>query len=400
MIAHMRTGTAAAVFSCLLALGACRKGHGPGSDAAAGRGPVIDSHTLVTPIDGPIDTALEIFKRVGVVKFCNKNGGPVGSPVFAASVQQKHRLKQQFEFFVNPDWSGVQEKGWGEREADYLESGVRWGAKGIKFFKAMGLGARDRAGKLIAVDDPRFDPIMDRAAKLNVIVALHIGDPKAFFEAPTPQNERYDELKLAPDWSFYGGDYPPLIELLDARDRLIARHPKTTFLLIHVGNYPEDLDHVSRTLERYPNVFIDTSARVPEIGRKPPGAVRSFFVRWQDRILFGTDLAIGSDQMQLGSVSEKPPTIADAAEFYERHYRYFETDAKNLEHPTPIQGRWKVDGIKLPHEVLRKLYFDNAERLIFQRTVTVPVVDPFDGVTETVPGNGGQTPAPASASSR
>jgi predicted TIM-barrel fold metal-dependent hydrolase len=386
----------AAVVICLVALGACRKSTGSTTDSGAGRGPVIDSHTLITPIDGPIDTALEIFKRVGVVKFCNKNGGPVGSRVFAATLQQKHRLKQQFEFFVNPDWRGVEEKGWGEREAEYLERGVRWGAKGIKFFKAMGLGARDLDGKLIAVDDPRFDPIMDRAATLNVIVALHIGDPKAFFEAPTPQNERYDELKLAPDWSFYGGDYPTLIALLDARDRLIARHPKTTFLLIHVGNYPEDLDHVSRTLERYPNVFIDTSARVPEIGRKPPDTVRSFFVRWQDRILFGTDLAIGSDRIQLGSVSEKPPTIADAAEFYERHYRYFETDARNLEHPTPIQGRWKVNGIKLPHKVLRKLYFDNAERLIFQRTVAVPVVDPFDGVPEALPESGAPVPVPAS----
>lgn len=346
-------------------------------DGGVDRGPVIDSHTLITPVDESIDITLELFKRVGVVKFCNKNGGYVGSRLFAATIQQKHQLKERFEFYVNPNWRGVTEPGWGQREADNLEQAVRWGAKGIKFFKIMGLGVRDAQYKLIPVDDPRYDPIMERAAKLNAVVALHIGDPKAFFEPPTSQNERYDELKHAPDWSFYGGDYPPLLDLLEARNRLIARHPKTTFLLIHVGNYPEDLDHVGKTLEKYPNVYIDTSARVPEIGRKPPADVHRFFVRWQDRILFGTDLAIGPDHVQLGSISDTPPTFEDAVEFYRRHYRYFETDDKNFDHPTPIQGRWKISGIKLPHDVLRKLYYDNAEKLIFTRAMSVPVVDPL-----------------------
>ncbi|MBN2359820.1 MAG: amidohydrolase family protein [Deltaproteobacteria bacterium] len=365
--------------SALLALCACPKRDLPRlPDGGVDRGPVIDSHTLITPVDESIDITLELFKRVGVVKFCNKNGGYLGSRLFAATIHQKHRLKERFEFFVNPNWRGVDEPGWGQREADSLEQAVRWGARGIKFFKAMGLGARDREGKLIAVDDPRYDPIMERAAKINAIVAMHIGDPKAFFEPPTPQNERYDELKQAPDWSFYGGDYPPLLELLAARNRLIARHPKTTFLLIHVGNYPEDLDHVSRTLERFPNVYTDTAARVPEIGRKPPAEVRRFFLRWQDRIMFGTDLAIGPDHVQLGSVSEKPPTFDDAVEFYRRHYRYFETDDKDFDHPTPIQGRWKISGIKLPPEVLRKFYYDNAEKLIFKRAMGVPVVDPLE----------------------
>jgi predicted TIM-barrel fold metal-dependent hydrolase len=334
-------------------------------DGGVDRGPIIDSHTLITPVDESIDITLELFRRIGVVKFCNKNGGYLGSRLFAATVQQKHQLKDKFEFFVNPNWRGINDPGWGAREAEALEQEVRWGAKGIKFFKVMGLGVRDEQLKLIPVDDPRYDPIMERAAKLNAVVALHIGDPKAFFEPPTPQNERYDELKLAPDWSFFGGDNPPLLDLLAARNRLIARHPKTTFLLIHVGNYPEDLEHVSRTLEQYPNVYIDTSARVPEIGRKPPAEVHRFFVRWQDRILFGTDLAIGPDHVQLGSISEKPPTFDDAVEFYRRHFRYFETDDKDFDHPTPIQGRWKINGVNLPDSVLRKIYVENSERLIF-----------------------------------
>ncbi|MBI5548363.1 MAG: amidohydrolase family protein [Deltaproteobacteria bacterium] len=340
------------------------------------RGPVIDSHTLITPLDEPIDTALKLFKRVGVVKFCNKNGGFLGSRAFAATLRVKHRLKAQFEFFVNVSWDGVGQPGWGEHEAERLEREVGYGAKGIKFFKALGLGARDAQGALIPIDDPRFDPIMARAGKLNVVVAIHVGDPKAFFEPPTPQNERYDELKLAPDWSFYGADYPPLMELWKQAERLISRHPGTTFLFIHLG-LSEDLDYMEKLLDAHPNVYLDTSARVPEFGRHPVDKAHSFFLKFQDRILFGTDLALGPDHWQLGSVSETPVGFEDAVKFYEAHFRYFETDLQNIDHPTPIQGRWKVNAIHLPAAVLRKLYYANAEALIFARKVTVPVVDPI-----------------------
>jgi hypothetical protein len=243
----------------------------------------------------------------------------------------------------------------------------------------MGLDARDINGKLIPIDDPRFDPIMAKAAKLNAVIAIHVGDPKAFFEPPTPQNERWDELQLAPDWSFYGQDYPPLLELWRQTQRLVSRHPDTTFLFIHLG-MAEDLDYMEKLLDAHPNVYVDTSARVPEFGRHPVEKQRHFFTKFQDRILFGTDLAIGPDHWQLGSVSETPVGFEDAVKFYEAHFRFFETDLKNIDHPTPIQGRWKVNGIHLPPEVLRKLYYDNAEKLIFARKITIPVVDPIEDV--------------------
>jgi predicted TIM-barrel fold metal-dependent hydrolase len=368
---------AATLALCLLASGACHKTSTHKSSEPANRGPVIDSHTLIAPLDETIDTALKLFKRVGVVKFCNKNGGYLGSRAFAATLHIKHRLKDQFAFFVNVSWNRVEEPGWGEFEADRLEKEVEFGAKGIKFFKAMGLGARDADGKLIHIDDPRFDPIMDRAAKLNAVVAIHVGDPKAFFEPPTPDNERYDELKLAPDWSFYGQDYPPLMELWKETGRLVSRHPQTTFLFIHLG-MAEDLDYMEKFLDAHPNAYVDTSARVPEIGRHPVDQVRRFFLKFQDRILFGTDLALSPDHWQLGSVSETPVGFEDAVKFYQAHFRFFETDLKNIDHPTPIQGRWKVNAIHLPGDVLHKFYYANAEKLIFARKVTVPVVDPLD----------------------
>jgi predicted TIM-barrel fold metal-dependent hydrolase len=333
------------------------------------RGPIIDSHTLITPLDESIKTALALFSKVGVVKFCNKNGGYLGSPLFDATLRVKHELKDRFEFFANLDWEGVEKRGWARREADRLEHEIALGAKGLKIFKSLGLSARDAKGKLIAVDDPSLDPIFERAGRLNAIVALHVGDPKAFFLPPTPDNERYDELSLAPDWSFYGGDYPSQENLLKQQINRIKRHPKTTFLLIHFGNDAEDLDYVERLLATYPNVYTDISARVPEIGRHPANKVRDLFIRFQDRILFGTDLALSPDNMQLGSVSTKPETFDDAVEFYRKHFRFLESDEKQIDHPTPIQGRWKIDAINLPMPVLRKVYYDNAERLIFQRKV-------------------------------
>jgi predicted TIM-barrel fold metal-dependent hydrolase len=148
---------------------------------------------------------------------------------------------------------------------------------------------------------------------------------------------------------------------------------------------------MERLLDAHPNVFVDTSARVPEFGRHPVPKLKAFFGKFQDRILFGTDLSISPGHWQLGSVSETPVGPDDAVKFYQAHFRFFETDLTNIDHPTPIQGRWKVNAIHLPKEVLRKLYYTNAERLIFARKVTVPVVDPVEDAV----GNQPAAPAPA-----
>ncbi|MDI7269529.1 MAG: amidohydrolase family protein, partial [Myxococcota bacterium] len=237
---------------------------------------------------------------------------------------------------------------------------------GIKIFKNLGLTLRTADGKLLRPDDPRLVPIFDACGSLGLILAWHVADPVAFFEPVTPANERYAELSLAPDWSFHGADYPSHDELLAARDRVLDRHPGTTFLLIHLANHPEKIDYVDRLLDSHPNVHVDVSARLPEIGRHPAERVRAFFVKHQDRILFGTDFIVErGGAMQLGSGSLEPPTVDDAVVFYERHWRFFETADRQIDHPTPIQGDWKIDAIDLPETVLRKLYVLNAERLLF-----------------------------------
>jgi len=216
---------------------------------------------------------------------------------------------------------------------------------------------------MMAITRPDGDrPI--RVVAMHPMVKTH---PKVFFDPPTPGNERYLELLFAPSWSFHGKDYPSRQALLEARDRLVERHPKTTFLGIHLANNPEDIDYVDRILTKYPNLYVDVSARLGEIGRHPADKVRKFFIKHQDRILFGTDLVVSPAGLQLGSLSIWPDDDTDADRFFQAHREYFETDKKGIDHPTPIQGDWKVDAINLPKDVLEKFYVKNAERLIWNQ---------------------------------
>lgn len=331
--------------------------------------PVIDSHVHVFPTMMGLQRALEVFDRVGIHRFAIKSGGSPGTVKYRAAMAMQEVLGERMRVFTNIRWKGGVDAGFADRQVRLLEQAEKDGAVGIKIFKALGLSVPAADGSLLKIDDPLLAPVFEACGRLGLIVAWHVADPVAFFEPPTPDNERYDELKIAKSWSFYGDEFPSHDELLAARDRVIERHPETIFLLIHLANYPENLDKVDKLLDTHPNVYVDTSARVPEFGRHPADKVRAFFIEHQDRILFGSDfIADGDGSMQLGSVWHVPdenPDIDDAVVFFEQHWRYFETDEKQMEHPTPIQGRWKVDGIKLPTDVLEKLYVTNADKLIF-----------------------------------
>ncbi len=251
----------------------------------------------------------------------------------------------RFTVFAEPDWSRIDEPGFGEAMAAQIRDAVAHGARGLKVLKVLGLGVRDRSGGLVAVDDPRLDPMWAECGRLGIPVAIHTADPDAFFEPLDATNERWEELGRHPDWSFYGPKFPAKRALLDERNRVFARHPETTFIALHVANHPEDLDDAGMVLDRYPNVVVETGARQAELGRQPRRA-REFFLKYQDRILFGTDQAPEEG-------------------CYRSWFRFLETADEYFDYwGAPNQGRWKISGLDLPKEVLEKVYAKNAERVI------------------------------------
>jgi predicted TIM-barrel fold metal-dependent hydrolase len=340
----------------------------------AGQRRVIDVHGHILPFPntpGPVSEdsvrrAVEIMNENGIAKMVDLNGG------FGEYLKNRIALYERialgrFIVFTNIDFSKVNEPQFSKNAMADLEEAHRHGARGLKIFKALGLGYKDSDGKLIRFDDPRFDPIWMKCGELGIPVWFHLGDPAAFFRPPTPDNERYGELGVHPEWSFYGDQWPPREALLTQMINVLLRHPETTFVGVHFGNNPENIRYVAAVLDRFPNFNIDTAARVGEIGRVEPAELRKFFIKYQDRILFGSDMVYGSDNVDLGVPMPGKRTNDEAKKFFDTHWKFFETATRNMDHPSPIQGNWKVNAINLPPQVLRKLYRENAERIIPKR---------------------------------
>jgi predicted TIM-barrel fold metal-dependent hydrolase len=322
------------------------------------RRPAIDAHVHVHP-DAAGDLAslmeanhLDQVVNLGILEMLD-------IPLEEGMRAFRQVLGGRLVYFPTPDFRDTS-PGFGRRMADELARQVEAGAAGLKIFKELGLRHKDASGKLIPVDDPRLDPLWARAGELGVPVLIHTADPVAFFQPLEPDNERWEELQLHPDWHFGRPEFPDHDTLLAQRNHVIERHPRTTFIGAHLGNYPEDLAYVAACLQRYPNFHVDTTARIGEFGRHPVEEVRSFFVRHQDRIAFGSDLVLGWD-----AFGEEPESVAELKAFYDAHWRYFETGARQIEDPFyPMHGHWHVDALDLPEEMLDKLYVRNARRLI------------------------------------
>ena len=263
----------------------------------------------------------------------------------------------RFYTFTEPSYSRFKEPNYPSLQAQAIEQAHRDGARGLKILKTLGLYLRENitSGTLVKIDDPRFDPMWDTCGQLGMPVAIHISDPAAFFTPTDRFNERYEELNNHPDWSFYGHDFPNNAELIAARNRMIGRHPRTHFIVLHVGNFSENLQNVAENLDRFPNMTVDIAARIGELGRQPRTS-RKFFEKYQDRILFGTDATPHGDEFPQQVFNDK---------LYEIYYRFLETDDEYFDYApakVPPQGRWRIYGIQLPETILRKVYYENAAR--------------------------------------
>lgn len=227
-----------------------------------------------------------------------------------------------------------------------ITHGFKYGMRGLKVFKELGLHYRDSSGRLIMPNDKRLKPVWDTCAELGIPVLIHVADPVAFFRPLGPTNERLEELCMHPEWHFYGKNLPSFEELIAAGEELIAENPHTKFIMAHVGWYAENLSWVSNVLEKYPNSYVDISARIAELGRQPYSAKR-FFERYQDRIVFGTDVT---------------PDI----QTYTIYYRFLETEDEYFPYSLweNSQGRWRIYGLGLDKTLLRKIYYDNIKKLV------------------------------------
>jgi predicted TIM-barrel fold metal-dependent hydrolase len=347
--------------------------HVPETKVAKARFPVIDIHTHLSFSKksknggaygeeltwlGEPPEFLEVMDRKNLRMLVNITGGT--GPGLRSSVAKLDRAHPgRFLTFTEPTFSRTAEPGYAKFQADELARAHNDGARGLKVLKTLGLYLRERVteGPLVKVDDPRFDPMWEAAAALKMPINIHTADPEAFFLPIDRFNERYEELHNHPDWSFHGKDFPSFQELMEARNRVYAKHPKTQFISLHVGNDAENLAYVSECLDKYPNMHVELGARIGELGRQPR-ASKKFFDKYQDRILFGTDATPHGDST--------PQQVYNDA-LYEIYFRFLETEDEYFDYApaaVPPQGRWRIYGIGLSEQVLKKVYFQNAERLL------------------------------------
>jgi predicted TIM-barrel fold metal-dependent hydrolase len=288
---------------------------------------------------------LEEMDAAGVRTVVNLDGG-WGDRLKETLAALDEAHPGRFLTYALIDFKGIDDEGWSDREAKRLEESFKAGAKGLKFHKTLGLGARYKDGRLMPVDDPKMDPIWAMCGKYRRPVEIHTGDPGAFFAPLDRFNERWHELNEHPEWLFYGDRFPARSELHAQRNRAIARHPETTFICAHFANDGEDLAEVGGWLDAYPNMYIDIDARISELGRVPYSA-RRFLIKYQDRIMFGTD-------------------TTPRREAYRMYYRFLETDDEYFDPASGHhrQGFWMIYGLFLPDDVLEKLYAGNARKLL------------------------------------
>ncbi len=323
--------------------------------------PVVDVHThfrhRLKHDLGKLDEYVRLMDKHNIAVCCSLDG-KLGDTLDAHLEYVGQKYPDRFVVFANVDWQGEGEEdvpstwachqpGFGEKTARQLQLAVGHGVSGLKFFKQFGLSYKNPDGSLIAIDDPRWDPIWKACGQLGIPVIIHTADPIAFFRPIDKTNERWEELFRHPEWSFPPEEYPSRESLLAARNRVIERHPRTKFIGAHMANSSEDLVTVADWLEKYPNLYVEFASRIGELGRQPYTA-RRFFLQYADRILFGTD----------GPWPELRLTYY--WRFLETYDEYFPYSEKEF----PPQGFWRIYGIALPPRILRQIYYENASRII------------------------------------
>ncbi|GAB5400029.1 MAG: amidohydrolase family protein [Aureisphaera sp.] len=255
----------------------------------------------------------------------------------------KSNYPNRFVVFANIDFDGVGSEGWTERAVKQLEVDCNNGARGLKIYKSLGLRYKDTNGNRVAVDDPRLDPIWAKCGELGIPVLIHTADPKPFWDEFDGDNERWLELKLRPRRKRGANNPAPWEQLIAEQHNMFRKHPNTTFINAHMGWYANDLGTLGTLLDEIPNMYVGIGAIIAELGRQPRAA-KNFFIKYQDRILFGKD-------------SWKP-------EEFPTYFRVLESDDEYFPYHKKYHAFWAMYGLDLPDEVLKKVYYQNALKIV------------------------------------
>jgi predicted TIM-barrel fold metal-dependent hydrolase len=302
----------------------------------------VHSHHFRPPSPEDLDSLITAMDEMNMGVMVNLSGG-TGDRLVAMIDAMKSRAPRRFAVFANVDFRGIGEPGWSERAAEQLERDVRSGAQGLKIFKSLGLSVVDSDSARVPVDDPRIDAVWAKAGELGIPVLIHSADPRQFWEPNDSTNEKWLELKLRPRRARAADDPAPWEQIIAEQHRVFKRHPGTTFINAHLGWFGNDLQHLGNLMDEMPNMYVGIGAVLYELGRQPRMAAR-FFERYQDRVLFGKD--------------------SWAPDEYPYYFRVLETDDEYFDYYRKYHALWQLYGIGLPDEALRKLYYENALRII------------------------------------
>ena len=285
--------------------------------------------------------------RIGMQVMVNLSGSR-GEEFVKGQRNLAGRYPGRFVVFANLDFAGIEQPGWGERAAEQLAKDVAAGARGLKIFKNLGMTVVDASGKRVPVDDPRIDPVWTKCGELGIPVLIHTAEPSSFFEPQDVHNERWLELKQFPQRARPPDKFPPFEQLLTEQHHMFEKHPKTKFIDAHLGWLGGDLTRLGKLFDRLPNVYTEIGAVLAELGRQPRAA-RAWFEKYQDRVMFGKDTW--------------------AADEYLVYFRVLETDDEYFDYYRKRHAFWKMYGLALPDEILKKIYYKNALKVI-------PGIDP------------------------
>lgn len=309
----------------------------------AAKFPAIDFHghpqDLINSVDGlaTLGAELDTINVRMMIAADNLSGDRLKTSV--AAIRASPKMKDRVRVLAGIDFRNVG-PGWAPKAIAQLEADIAAGAVGVgEIPKSLGLSIKKPDGARLRIDDPELDPIWDACARLGIPVFIHTADPQEFFRPIDYTNERWLELSLFPGRRYPQDQFPSFDELMTERDNLFRRHPKTTFVAAHMGWHANDLERLGKLLTDFPNVYTEVGAILYDIGRQPHAA-HDFFVKYQDRIMFGKD-------------SFQP-------EEYPYYWRVFETRDEYFDYYRHYHASWKLYGIDLPDSVLRKLYFRNA----------------------------------------